>query len=619
MSRFLVTGGAGFVGSNFVMFLLEQCPSDAVVVNIDKLIYGTNPPKIDDSRYFFYKSDLNDAKQMTQIIERHQIDTVVHLAAQTHVDISFWNSIQFTRDNVLGTHTLLECCRLYGKIDRFIHFSTDEVYGEVSGDHLGCAEQSILNPTNPYAATKAGAEFLVRAFGHSFKLPYIITRANNIYGPYQFPDKVVPLFANHLFKGEKCDIQGDGSASRTFIHVQDVCNAIWTVLKHGKLHEIYNIGSMDEYTVLDIQRRIAGIILPGEKPQDYLNYVEDRPFNDQRYAIDLTKLRKLGWEQNISFDEGLGSTIDWYKNNGDYWKESSLRWLVFGHTSWIGQKVCRYISDRGGEVFTAKSRPDDQQGIALELDSIAPERVVNIVNRNYGHDQQSDETFESQGRLSDTIRDNLYAPLILAVETQKRDLHLTYIGNGCMFSSSSKASPLTDKCLPDFYDSSYSIVNGFTERLVAMYDDNVLNCRINMPVSFDQSPRNLVTKLTQSARVHNAYNSITVLDDILPNMIDLAQKSKTGTYNMTNPGTISHNEILEMYSEIVDEGFKWKNIDEKHNNNNKPIPGSTDSGVVLETGKLEKECPDVLPVREAVRQTLVRMAMLKFNLQLQNE
>ena len=191
MSHYLITGGGGFVGSNFVLFLLEHAPKDAVVVNIDKLIYGKLPPDIDNERYAFYKVDLNDAKQMTEILERHQIDTIIHLAAQTHVDISFRNSIQFTKDNVLGTHTLLECCRLYGKIRKFIHFSTDEVYGEVDMYHSGCKEKSILNPTNPYAATKAGAEFLVRSFGHSFKLPYIITRANNIYGPYQFPDKVV--------------------------------------------------------------------------------------------------------------------------------------------------------------------------------------------------------------------------------------------------------------------------------------------------------------------------------------------------------------------------------------------------------------------------------------------
>ena len=266
------------------------------------------------------------------------------------------------------------------------------------------------------------------------------------------------------------------------------------------------------------------------------------------------------------------------------------------------------------QVFLGKARTDDQAAVALELDHMAPERVVNISSRGYAHDVGSDVTSEYQGgRLSDTIRDNMFAPLILAVETQKRDIHLSFLGNNCLSSCSANGQPISEKNPTDFFGSSLSVVNGFTDRLVGMYDENTLNCRINMPVSFDSSSRNLVTKLTQPIRIHNVYNSVTVLDDILPHMVDLAQKSKTGTYNLTNPGVISHNEILEMYREVVDPSFNWDNIEDMH------MRDKADTGLVLETGKLQKDCPSVLPVREALRQSMVRMAMLKFNTKLQNE
>jgi UDP-glucose 4,6-dehydratase len=316
--RLLITGGAGFIGSNFVNYLLEKRNTDEnykdlFIVNVDCINYcSTNDMGNQKDNYKFSYTDIKDYENIKIILNTYKIDTIIHFAAQSHVDNSFGNSIPFTLDNILGTHTLLECCREYGKIKRFIHISTDEVYGEVDMDNNGCIEKGVLNPTNPYAATKAGAEFLVRSYYHSFKLPVIITRGNNVYGPRQYPEKLIPAFTTNLLKGEKCKIHGKGLSRRNFIHVNDVCTAVETIMNKGHLNEIYNIGTDNEFNVLEILQKLVYII---KKDTDYLQYsefVEDRVFNDFRYCIDSSKLRELGWSESVLFSKGLKETIDWY-------------------------------------------------------------------------------------------------------------------------------------------------------------------------------------------------------------------------------------------------------------------------------------------------------------------
>jgi UDP-glucose 4,6-dehydratase len=245
-------------------------------------------------------------------LKSYQIDTVIHFAAQSHVDNSFGNSIQFTMDNILGTHNLLECCRVYGNIKKFIHISTDEVYGEVDLNHEGCTERSLLNPTNPYAATKAGAEFLVKSYYYSYKLPIIITRGNNVYGPGQYPEKLIPKFITSLLKDQKCTIHGQGESRRNFIYVDDVSEAVETILFYGQIGHTYNIGTSNEYSVLEVFDILSNKL---DKSKDLKEFVEDRLFNDYRYSINSESLRSLGWKQQINFDEGLEKTIEWIKNN----------------------------------------------------------------------------------------------------------------------------------------------------------------------------------------------------------------------------------------------------------------------------------------------------------------
>jgi UDP-glucose 4,6-dehydratase len=308
----LVTGGCGFIGSNFINRMLST-KENIKIICVDKIDYCSNPDHlISDNRLTLVKCDINDYTNILKLLINNSIDTVVHFASQTHVDNSFGNSIQFTLDNILGTHSLLECCKVYGKITRFIHMSTDEVYGEVDIDHAGCTEKSLLNPTNPYAATKAGAEFLVRSYYHSYKMPIIIVRCNNVYGPNQYYEKLIPKFIHLLLHGKKCTIQGTGISRRNFIHVNDVSDAMMTVMEKGELNNIYNIGTFNEYSVMDILKILVEKICVDKNYENHIEFIEDRPFNDFRYAIDSSNIRKLGWKENIDFKDGMSSTLEWY-------------------------------------------------------------------------------------------------------------------------------------------------------------------------------------------------------------------------------------------------------------------------------------------------------------------
>ena len=300
----LVTGGCGFIGSNFLNYMVDKYPSSNFY-NIDKMDYCaklSNVTVSNNNNYNYFKCDINNKDMVTFILEKYNIDIIIHFAAQSHVDNSFDNSLQYTIDNIMGTHVLLDCSRVYGKLKKFIHISTDEVYGEVDINNPGCQEKSVLNPTNPYAATKAAAEMLVNSYAHSYKLPTIITRSNNVYGPNQYPEKLIPKFYKLLSENKKLTIHGIGNTRRNFIHVCDVSVAIETILLKGQLYEIYNIGTTNEFTVLEIAEQILNLVKPGEKLDDWIEYVTDRPFNDFRYHINCDKLTKLGWREIIPFN-----------------------------------------------------------------------------------------------------------------------------------------------------------------------------------------------------------------------------------------------------------------------------------------------------------------------------
>jgi len=309
----LITGGCGFIGSNFINTYFPKHKVNKLI-NIDAMYYCANENNVyesirNDPNYIFIKGNLCNHELVSTTLKEHEITHIIHFAAQSHVQKSFDDSIQFTYDNIVGTHTLLEACKTYGKIKKIIHVSTDEVYGEsmntIEENHK--TEHSILCPTNPYAATKAGAELLAQSYNHSFKLPIIITRGNNVYGPNQYPEKLIPKFIQLLKENKKVTIQGDGSNVRAFLHANDTANAFETILDKGVIGEIYNIGCDDgmEYSVMDIAKLVIQFIKPADDYHNWIDYVEDRPFNDKRYYISNQKLKDLGWTIQENFMESL--------------------------------------------------------------------------------------------------------------------------------------------------------------------------------------------------------------------------------------------------------------------------------------------------------------------------
>ena len=316
----LITGGCGFIASNFINKYFHN-NLNCNIVNIDAMYYCANINNInkeirDSNRYKFIKGNICNEELVSEILQNYKIDCIIHFAAQSHVQNSFDNALLYTKDNVLGTHTLLHCVKEYGKINRFIHVSTDEVYGEslLDNDEIKKTESSILCPTNPYAASKAGAELIAQSYYKSFNLPIIITRGNNVYGPNQYPEKVIPLFIKQLKENKKLTIQGDGSNVRGFLHVNDVCNAFELILEKGVIGEIYNIGSNEdqEYSVSELSKILIKLIKNTENYDQWITYIEDRPFNDKRYYISNEKVKKLGWEIKVDFMKGLEDLLNKY-------------------------------------------------------------------------------------------------------------------------------------------------------------------------------------------------------------------------------------------------------------------------------------------------------------------
>lgn len=315
MKNILVTGGCGFIGSNFLNYCVNKYPQYNFV-NIDAMYYCASHDNIEETvrnsnNYKFIEGKIQDISLIKYILKTENITHIIHFAAQSHVDNSFENSLQYTEDNVKGTHVLLECVRQVNKDIVFLHFSTDEVYGESNLDEDPKNEMSVLCPTNPYAASKAAAEMYVNSYIHSYGLKCIITRGNNVYGPNQYPEKLIPKFIKLLKNGDKLTIHGDGSSLRSFIHVLDICSAVDTILHNGIIGQVYNIGSEPEYekSVLDVAKILVKKIKNDDDYEKYLEFVEDRPFNDKRYFITNEKLKELGWNINIDFISGISNLI----------------------------------------------------------------------------------------------------------------------------------------------------------------------------------------------------------------------------------------------------------------------------------------------------------------------
>jgi dTDP-glucose 4,6-dehydratase len=342
----LITGGAGFIGTNFVKMLSERF-SDSEIIVIDLLTYAGNIENIkdliDSEQIKFIKCDISDSQKIFDIFNQHSPDYVINFAAESHVDRSILNSRKFIETNVLGTQTLLEAARQQWKIANgfknnvmYLQISTDEVYGSIQKGYF--TEKSPLDPHSPYSASKASADLLVKSYFDTYGFPAVITRCSNNYGPYQFPEKLIPLIISNITSGKKLPIYGDGKNIRDWIHVSDHCNAIVEISNKSKSGEIYNIGANNEWKNIDLVKLLIRIvraeiekndsfkkyskICPSKISEDLIEFVKDRPGHDKRYAIDSTKIKKvIGWKPNISFEIGLRDTIRWYLSNQQWIKK----------------------------------------------------------------------------------------------------------------------------------------------------------------------------------------------------------------------------------------------------------------------------------------------------------
>ncbi|WNQ12894.1 dTDP-glucose 4,6-dehydratase [Paenibacillus aurantius] len=314
--KLLVTGGAGFIGSNFILYMLRRYPGYRIV-NYDLLTYAGNPDNLTGVRahqgYSFVQGDIADEGRVEEIFSGG-LDAVVHFAAESHVDRSVKDPGVFVRTNVNGTQVLLEAARKHG-VSRFVHVSTDEVYGSL-GDTGLFTEETPLAPNSPYSASKAGSDLLVRAYVETFGLPAVITRCSNNYGPYQFPEKLIPLMISRAVKGEPLPVYGDGLNVRDWLYVEDHCSAIDLVLHGGRPGEVYNVGGNNERTNLQIVRTILEEL---GRPESLITFVEDRPGHDRRYGIDASKIRnELGWSPAYPFERGIRETIGWYRSHPEW-------------------------------------------------------------------------------------------------------------------------------------------------------------------------------------------------------------------------------------------------------------------------------------------------------------
>jgi dTDP-glucose 4,6-dehydratase len=344
----LVTGGAGFIGSNFVLKCIKQL--DEPIINLDKLTYAGNLDNLtsikNNPKHIFVKSDIGDSELVSIIFTRYKPRAVINFAAESHVDRSISAPEAFIQTNVVGTFRFLECAKQYWntlntqekKDFRFLHVSTDEVYGTLDANAPAFSETNRYEPNSPYSASKAASDHLVRAYYHTYGLPVLTTNCSNNYGPYQFPEKLIPLIIHNALSGKDLPIYGDGKQIRDWLFVGDHCNAIFTVLEKGKLGEVYNIGGLNEKTNIEVVTHICEIldeVKPKENGESYksqITYVKDRPGHDRRYAIDATKIQKeLSWKPETNFEDGIKKTVNWYLNNQGW-----VAKIISGeHANWV--------------------------------------------------------------------------------------------------------------------------------------------------------------------------------------------------------------------------------------------------------------------------------------------
>jgi len=579
-SRILVTGGLGFIGSHLTESLAEVYPSAEILV-VDKHNYASSIRNLRAishlQRFSLECFDLSNKAEVNRTMRNFRPDVIFHLAAESHVDRSFGNSLQFTHSNVVGTHNLLEAARKVKSVRLFVHMSTDEVYG--SGAEASVAhspETSILIPTNPYSASKAAAEMQVVAYAHSFNLPSVIIRCNNVYGPRQFCEKVVPRFSLQSIHGKACTLHGSGLQMRSFLHVRDAVRAILLISQtcegnHSVKAEIINIGSAHEISI----RELAAVIFEQEQHEVSITHVPDRKFNDFRYPVHISRITELGWREEVDLREGLLETKAWYEQNAAEWfvpediaraidsdghfteevedgkggkgtlDYKPMHILLVGGTGWIGPKVAAVLADMGAPVTNASFRLQDTRAMWEEIKAVNPTHVVLCAGITGRPNIDWCETHPQE-----TVSVNLEGTVTLAQICNRLGIHFTNYATGCIYTGG-EDTPFTEAHKPNFTGSLYSRTKAHAETIqTGAYLNTTLVLRLRMPIGDDiDHPRNLVAKLRNYTRLINLPNSVSVLSELLPISCHMTLNWHTGLYNFTNAGAITPAQIMRAFDE----------------------------------------------------------------------
>lgn len=433
-----------------------------------------------------------------------------------------------------------------------------------------------------------------------------------MYGRHQFPDKLIPKFIISLLNGEQCTVHGDGSAKRTFIHVEDSVRAFETVMLHGKIGAIYNIGAKTELSVMQVlQRLVKEIKHTDTVTAQHVKYVEDRKFNDKRYSVEATALEQLGWTEKVPFEEGLKKTIEWYRQ----WTTPATSppyYLCFGLEGWIGQQFKTFVDGRLHLLSVPKQQLRAEHTAKVEEHLMeckskyghAFKGVLSFVGRTSGPGYNTIDYLEDPKTLKENVCDNLFAPISLALLCQKHRLYCMYLGTGCIFYGGIH----DEAAAPNFFGSAYSVVKGFTDRLMHQLSDTVLNVRIRMPISLDEHPRDFITKIRLYAKVIDVPNSVSVLPTLFPALLQLILAQHKGTINLVNPGVMSHVQVLEMYKKHVQPDFVIRTMTLEEQ---RKLLKADRSNNHLDTTLLQQLCPAVASAREAITHVLQHRAHLR--------
>ncbi len=596
--KVLVTGGAGFIGSNFVRYWLKNHPHDTVV-NFDVLTYAGNLENLADmvnlpeykDRYQFIQGDITDPVAVREAMRG--VDLVAHFAANSHVDRSIVEPGNFVNTNVMGTQVLLEEAKNAG-VWRFHHVSTDEVYGTLSveGTEL-FTEETRYQPNNPYSASKAGSDCIVRAYHQTYDFPATITNTSNNFGAYQFPEKFIPLCITRLIDGKNIRLHGKGDHIRDWLYVEDHCRAIEAVLRRGKLGEVYLVAGRAQLSTLEVAQRICKIMGVGE---DRIEFVPDRPSNDKAYKLDWSKInRELGWEPLFSFEQWLEQTVAWYKENEAWWRplvKQSFAWGSTGHTEeqkgstepatvqpsmqstflekskpkkrvlifgngQLSMHYQNYFHTEGSEVIVASLPEVDVTNLDQVRTAVAnaePTVVINatgITNVDWAETNQEETT-----AVNVTGAENI------AKACLEGGVYLVHVSTGYIHNSRSASDERKEQDQPNpinFY--AYSKAKA-DEVLTQMVNQGLklLIIRPNLLLSAVPHPRNVLAKMVNYNKFHDISNSMTVVEDLVKVTGELVDLQKTGVYNVTNPGLSSPFKIATLLKEIINPDMQFEKL-----------------------------------------------------------